>query len=187
VAVDLLREGGFAMWKRIQLFLLLLLVGIVLGACAAAQQRGVQAQQVPADVQTQIDAARGQFMDAYQRQDAKALSELFAEDGAFTGTISTVWIEGREAIRANWERLFRAFPKSRIVFRNPLIRLYNVPPRGAAVDTTVVVETGFFDMFMEDPKGQVQHTPGKYSAMRVKKDGRWMLVNFQSAGLPVSR
>jgi uncharacterized protein (TIGR02246 family) len=181
VAVDLLREGGFAMWKRLQLFLLLLLVGIVLGACAAVRQ------QAPADVQRQIDAARGQFMDAYQRQDAKALSELFAEDGAFTGTISAVWIQGREAIRANWERLFQAFPKSRIVFRDPLIRLYNVPPRGAAVDTTVVVETGFFDMFMEDPKGQVQHTPGKYSATRVQKDGMWMLVNFHSAGLPVPR
>jgi ketosteroid isomerase-like protein len=181
------RRGEDTMWKLIRTFLLLLIVGIAVGACAGVQQETAGALASPATVQDQIEEARKQFADAYQRGDAVALSELFALDAAFTGTISPVWREGREAIRDNWARVFREFPKSEISFSDPVVRFYNISPKGTIMDNTIAIETGLFEMRMVNTAGQLRQTPGKYSAIRMWRNGRWEIVNYQTAPIPGQR
>jgi hypothetical protein len=42
-------------------------------------------------------------------------------------------------------------------------------------------------MDMQDVTGKEIHTPGKYSATYVWRDGRWMLVNYHTSPVPDSR
>jgi uncharacterized protein (TIGR02246 family) len=175
------------MRKPMRTFLLLLIVGMVVGACAGMRQETTGALASSATVEAQIEEARKQFADAYQRGDASALSELFAPDATFTGTISPVWREGREAIRDNWARVFREFPKSEISFSDPVVRFYNISPRGTIMDNTIAIETGLFEMRMVDTAGRARQTPGKYSAVRMWRDGRWEIVNYHTSPIPGQR
>ena len=175
------------MWKPIRTFLLLLIVGTVVGACAGMQRETTGALASPATVEAQIEEARKQFADAYQRGDAVALSELFAPDAAFTGTISPVWRQGREAIRDNWARVFREFPRSEISFSDPVVRFYNISPKGTITDNTIAVETGLFEMRMVNTAGQLSQTPGKYSLIRVWRNGWWEIVNYHTSPIPGQR
>src|SRR5688572_28546371 len=149
------------MWKLMRTSLLLLVLGVTAGGCAGMSQGSPQTLAPAATAQAQIDEARKQFADAYQRGDATALSELFAPDAAFTGTISPVWREGREAIRDNWARVFREFPKSEISFSDPVVRFYNISPRGTIMDNTIAIETGLFEMRMVDTAGRARQTDRK--------------------------
>jgi uncharacterized protein (TIGR02246 family) len=175
------------MWKPIRTFMLLLIVGMVLGACAGMQQETTGTLASSATVEVQIEEARKQFTEAYQRGDAVALSELFAPDAAFTGTISPIWREGREAIRDNWARVFREYPTSEISFSDPVVRFYNLSPKGTVMDNTIAVETGLFEMRMVNTAGQLRQTPGKYSAIRMWRNGRWEIVNYHTSPIPAQR
>ena len=175
------------MRKPMRTFLLLLIVGMVVGACAGMRQETTGALASSATVEAQIEEARKQFADAYQRGNAVALSELFAPDAAFTGTISPVWRQGREAIRDNWARVFREFPQSEISFSDPVVRFYNISPKGTITDNTIAVETGLFEMRMVNTAGQLSQTPGKYSLIRVWRNGRWEIVNYHTSPIPGQR
>ncbi len=175
------------MWKLMRTSLLLLVLGVTAGGCAGMSQGSPQTLAPAATVQAQIDEARRQFADAYQRGDATALSELFAPDAAFTGTISPDWREGRDAIRENWARVFREYPKSQITFTDPKVRFYNTAPDGRVTDQSVAVETGLFDMRMVNVAGETVLTPGKYSLIRVMNKGRWEIVNYQTGPVPGQR
>jgi uncharacterized protein (TIGR02246 family) len=182
------------MWKPIRAFLLLLMVGGTAAGCAGISESrpGVTASAVrplqsAAVAQSEIDAARRQFTEAYQKADATALSELFAPDASFTGTISPVWRQGREAIRENWARVFREFPISQITFTGPSVRFYNTTPTGDITENTLAVETGLFEMRMVNTAGQTVLTPGKYSLIRVLRNGRWEIVNYHTSPIPGQR
>ena len=69
------------MWKPIRTFMLLLIVGMVLGACAGMQRVTTGTLASSATVEVQIEEARKQFTEAYQRGDAVALSERLACGG----------------------------------------------------------------------------------------------------------
>jgi uncharacterized protein (TIGR02246 family) len=175
------------MWKLMPALLLCLTIGMTSCATTGTPQEKAQLLSSTSAAQAQIDEARQQFAEAYQRGDAAALSELFAPDGAFTGTISPVWREGRGAIRENWTRVFDRFPKSEIRFQDPVIRFYNTSPEGAITENTVAIETGLFEMRMVDTTGQSSRTPGKYSLIRVWRNGRWEIVNYHTSPIPGQR
>jgi uncharacterized protein (TIGR02246 family) len=176
------------MWRQQYRLLCLLLLGLIFGACAMEQKiaQPLKASSASSDIRAELIAVQQEFMNAYARGNAQALSELFAEDASFTGTVSAVWHQGQTAIQTNYEKLFQAFPQSRIVFQDSVFWLYNQPPSNAVLDTTVAIDTGVFDMFMEDGQGELHHTHGKYSATRVKRNGRWLIINFHSSRLPSS-
>lgn len=182
------------MWKLMRAFLLLLIVGGAAAGCAGMSESrpgvpesAVRPLQSATVAQTELDEARRQFTEAYQKSDASALGELFAPDASFTGTISPVWRQGREAIRDNWARVFREFPTSQITFTEPSVRFYNTTPAGDMTENALAVETGLFEMRMVNTAGQMVRTPGKYSLIRVFRNGRWEIVNYHTSPIPGQR
>lgn len=162
--------------RRSTCFLLsLVLTGMAFGACAAPVAV-VHATRPAEKVEKEFAEARKQFVGAYLKRDADELSDLFAEDARMAGTEHPFWMEGRETIRRNWARFFKAFPTAEIFFWQSDIQVNSHP-----------VETGYFLMVMPDRTGQVQRVNGRYSITWAKIGDRWKIVNLHACQIHVAR
>jgi steroid delta-isomerase-like uncharacterized protein len=58
-------------------------------------------------------------LEAFNAGDAEAVAETYAEDAVLHDPQSPQPIQGREAIRASFERLLRAYPDAQVTMLNP--------------------------------------------------------------------
>ena len=171
------------MWRQQYRLLCLLLLGLIFGACAMEQKIAQPLKASSAcDIRAEPLAVQQEFMNAYARGNAQALSELFAEDASFTGTVSAVWHQGQTAIQTNYEKLFQAFPKSRIVFQDSVFWLYNQPLQTPSWTLLWLLTQGFSTCSWR----MVRRTPPypwQVQCHTVKRNGRWLIINFHSSRL----
>lgn len=168
-------QGGFAMRRLTCLLGVLLLTG-----CAGMEVTGARTDPTgrppTKEEREEIDQVRWQFADYYGKGDAAALGGLFAEHARFAGTVGAAWQEGREAIRGNWDRLFKAFPTRGIDFRPVSIWVYE--------GNQIAVETGFFGMRMA--AGDAMTSNARYSIVWMKVGGPWLILHLHSSRLPAA-
>lgn len=131
-----------------------------------------------ADVLSQNDemAIRGSvraYVQAFERQDAKALAALWSPKGVYVDAESGRRVQGREAIEAEFSRQLKASGKSKLKVAVQSIRL--VTPEVAVEDGTASVTNA---------AGET--TDSTYSAIHVKRDGKWLLDSVRETTLPAA-
>jgi uncharacterized protein (TIGR02246 family) len=154
--------------KRASVRGLVCLVGF--GALAAvlapvlAQTQGAAQRSVPASAdETAIEKAAHDFAQAYNRHDAKAIAGLFSADAEFVEQDGTT-LSGRAAIETALADTFTENPKAAISITIDSIRM---------LTPQVAIERGATTWF---PDGQTATSRSPYTAVHVKRDGRWLIA-----------
>jgi hypothetical protein len=140
----------------------LLLIGFVPAAWAG-----------PAEEIAQISGARGQ---AFEEGTPDTYSADFADNAVLTSSFSAFRIEGKAAIRSYFAELFQLYPKRRVLPRHPAIRMYN---------DDLVVQNGYFSLYMTSQKGDVAVFQLRSSVTWGKIGGRWQIVDQHVSRLPM--
>ena len=117
--------------------------------------------------QTQIETAAVQFVEAYNKHDAKALATLFADDaemierdgGRFTS---------REEIESAFSEAFQQNPEAKISLDVDSIRF---------VTPNVAIEEGVTIWY---PDGETATTESTYRVAHVKRNGKWLIVGART-------
>lgn len=149
------------------ILLLLALLGQVSSAAETKNGHGT-----PQDVAA-IRAASQAVTEAFNKHDAKALAELWTEDGDFT-TGSGRRFVGRAAISAAYEELFKRDSQTRLSAVVESIRLLS--------DTAAI----------EDGRNVVEPPPpgapgvGKYTAVYVKQGDKWLMSTVRETWIETS-
>lgn len=130
--------------------------------------------QPPADVKPKSDSVEKaildgakQFMEAFNRQDAKAIAALCADDCEFIERNGDT-IRGRDAIQQEFAGHFEDNPKARISLNLESVRM---------LTPDVAIEQGGTVQF---PDGKTATVETKYEVMHVKKNGRWLMARARS-------
>jgi uncharacterized protein (TIGR02246 family) len=114
---------------------------------------------------TDLEAIRAQgrvFVDAFNKGDAKALAALWTEDATFTDEDGHTYT-GREAIEKGYARYFADNPDAKIRIVVDSLRL---------LSDTAAIEDG---RSIIDPPPEGAPGYGKYMAVHVKLDGKWLM------------
>jgi len=121
----------------------------------------------PADLQKSITASADRFAQAFEKRDAKALSELFTEGGEYVDDAGIVF-HGRKAIEAEFAAAFQVLPASSMS-----VELLSIRP----IAPGVVVEDGIATI---KPKDQGTVTQTRFTATFVKQpDGAWLRASVR--------
>jgi len=144
-------------------------------ACPFAAAQTAQEAKQPAAVQNSADldairAAVNSYVEAYNRGDAKAVANLWAEDADWISP-SGEHFQGREAIEREMGEMFEDAKGLKIEVLEPTVRL--VAPDAAVEEGIVrVTRPG------EPP------SDATYLAVHVKKNGQWKLESVRETSVP---
>lgn len=149
---------------------------IVLCASAAWLMAGLAGTGFAADtaqlLQKEITAAADRFEAAFTKRDAKALSELFTEDGEYVDDSGEVF-HGRKAIAAEFNAAFQQLAEGSMSVE--ILSIRPIAP-GVAVDDGIATFK---------PKNQGTQTQTRFTTTFVKQaDGSWLRASIRelSAG-----
>lgn len=120
-----------------------------------------------------LRAAGKSFIQAFNQRDANAIADMFDENGDYLDETGTLY-SGREAIREEFERYFRTSYGRTIQVHVNSIRF--LQPGLALIDGTSEV----------DPSPPGKPVIGRFSAIRVKKEGKWLLAAVRESAETVS-
>lgn len=141
--------------KRVLLFLL------IAGGPLAGWSWGQQAGKPPAD-EAAIRKADEAYVQAFNKHDAKALADAWSPEAVYTNRITGVEAVGRAAIAEQFADLFKSQPETRLELNVASIQF---------VSPSVAVEHGTAKLL--SPKAEPEEI--EYSAVFVKREGRWLL------------
>jgi len=110
-----------------------------------------------------------EFVQAFDKGDAKALAALWTEQGEYRDDSGEV-IRGRAALEKAYAEQFKARPKARIEVE---VRSIRFPSRDTAI------EEGTLRL---KPAGAVLPTATRYSVLHVREDGKWKLASVHETG-----
>src|SRR5262245_10236497 len=143
-------------------------VGLVVGVAAVGgaqgPQRGPEAGATARPMAPDERAIRdrvAEFVRAFNAADAPGVAALFAADARLTGTHGNV-LEGRAAIEQDFAETFRA---------QPGLTIEVVPESVRLVGPDSAVEEGVAKV---TPKEGGNPEVSRYSAVHVKRDGKWL-------------
>ena len=119
----------------------------------------------------------GPRLRALQEGNLDAYIAAFADNAAFQSSLSPFRVEGKEAIRAHFTEVFQMYPKRRVLLRQPSMRVYN---------DDLVIQNGYFVLYLTDQRGQVITVPGRVSVTWAKVGGRWQIVDQHGSRLPAA-
>ncbi len=140
-----------------RVFLGLLVYGIIGTTRMVGQQ--------PAD-QTADEAAirksAASYMEAFNKHDAKALADLWSPDAVYLNRSTGEEVVGREAISEQFTTLFKAQPTVKLEVNVTSVQF---------VSPNVAIERGTAKFF--SPNAEPDEI--EYSAVDVKRDGKWLL------------
>jgi uncharacterized protein (TIGR02246 family) len=132
--------------------------------------RPAAASGLPPGAQTgeekEIQAANEAFAQAFLKGDAKAIAELFTEDGEAVAPEGET-VQGRGAIEEHYAARFAEGPGSKIVTTTDAIKF---------LAPGVARESGHTQVTPSDGGTSVN---GRYTAIHVKRDGRWLLASVR--------
>jgi len=109
------------------------------------------------------------FVQAFEKGDAKALAEQWTDHGEFRDDTGAV-IRGRAAIEKAYAVHFREKPRSKIEIDIRLIRF---------LSRDTAIEEGVLRL---NPAGAELPTSTRYSALHVREDGKWKIAGVQESG-----
>ncbi|MGI9456767.1 MAG: YybH family protein [Aeoliella sp.] len=141
---------------------------LVLMITVASSSYG-NAQQVATENtdQSQIEQAAVQFVDAYNKGDAKAVTALFTDDAELLERTGERFV-GREEIAAAFEGMFQQNSAAKISVAVDSIRF---------VTPNVAVEEGQTTWF---PDGLTPTVESTYRVAHVKRDGKWLMAGVRT-------
>ncbi len=134
----------------------------------------------PANATSDDEAAIRATADAYEKafaaSDAKALAAAFSEDGELTVETGHTF-KGRDEIEREYSAIFADRAGSKIDVQIESIKF---------LSPDVAVETG---TAQAESKSSASNTGTKYTAVHVKRDGKWLLanVNESRAAAPIEK
>lgn len=133
----------------------------------------IESRAGPIEDVAQIAGPRGKV---FEEGTAEAYAAAFTDSAVLTSSLSAFRIEGREAIRAYFAELFQQYPGRRVFARQPTARAYG---------DDLVVQNGYFVLYLTDTKGQVTQLSLRASVVWSKIGGRWQIVDQHVSRLPV--
>jgi uncharacterized protein (TIGR02246 family) len=154
----------------------------MMAACSASAEEPVAApadQPANASDDRRDDAAAAirerveAYVAAYNKHDAAALAELWADDAVYLNHNTGESVQGRPAIAAMFEEMFKAGEADHLSVAVDSIRL---------VTADVAIEDGKAHLAPADG----EPIPSSYTAVHVKKDGKWYLTSVRETDLSVS-
>jgi uncharacterized protein (TIGR02246 family) len=140
-------------------------------AAPPAAQPAAQAQ--PADDTDAIRERVKAYVDAYNKHDAAALAELWADDAVYLNRETGEPIEGRPAIASMFDDMFKEGEADQLAVTVDSIR--KITPDVAIEDGTAILVSA-----------EGEPMPSTYTAVHVKKDGQWYLNSVRDTDLPSS-
>ncbi|MGI9382720.1 MAG: SgcJ/EcaC family oxidoreductase [Methyloligellaceae bacterium] len=106
-------------------------------------------------------------------EDPSKILSLYAKDGILWGTISKELRTTPDLIKAYFVNAYKKLPKLTVVFKDPQVRVFG--------DTAI--NTGYYT-FTFEKDGQMKALPARYSFTLVKRDGKWLIADHHSSGMP---
>ncbi len=148
----------------------LLLLGFAWTVAATGHIAPAQAPKSdPAPEQAIIETIRS-YVDAYNRRDADAVADHWAENAVMLAVDTKEKLIGRKAIREDFARQFEAEPKSQLEVNVSSIRL---------VTDKVAVEDGFATVLSEGDAFQ-----SSYSVVHIKQEDGWKIDSVRETDMP---
>ncbi len=135
----------------------------------------VQAKESPKDDQDRpedreaIRKSASDFIQAFEKADAKAIASLWTEQGEYHDD-NGVSLRGRAAIEKAYADFFKSKPKGKIEVDVRSIRFLG---KDAAVEEGVL---------RTRPAGAELPSATYYSALHVREDGKWKIASVQESG-----
>jgi uncharacterized protein (TIGR02246 family) len=126
-----------------------------------------------ADATAAIRKRVDEYVAAYNKHDAQTLGDLWAEDAVYLNRDTRKPIEGRPAITAMFDEMFKDGEADKLSVNVQSIRL--ITP----------------DVAIEDGAAEITPTTGdpeksSYTAIHVKKEGKWFLNSIRETTLPTA-
>ena len=115
-----------------------------------------------------------QWVKAFVEGNVEAMANLYARDASFWGFLGPFRVEGRNAIRATFEGLFKTFPKRAVVKRYFYVQVYD----------STVVRTYYFTMTLGYAIGNVKNHHGRANIVYMVVDGQRVIVTHHASLLP---
>lgn len=115
-----------------------------------------------------LKAAGQAFVKAFNHRDANAIAEMWDEDGDYIDETGTHYV-GRDAIHSEFEHYFRSSYGRKIKVHANSIRF--LTPEIVLIDGTSEV----------DPAPEGKPVMGRFSAIRIKKGGKWLLTSVRES------
>jgi uncharacterized protein (TIGR02246 family) len=143
----------------------LLCLAAVVGAIAQQPKAALPPGGQPADEQ-QIQRTAVAFVEQYNAHKADALAAMFAADARMVFRDGSE-VNGRDEIKQSFDEAFAASPRGAISLVVDSIRF---------LTPDVAVEEGETSMF---PDGDTLTSKGRYTAVHLKKDGRWLMQSVR--------
>ena len=141
--------------RRVSLLLM------VFGVTATSSLFGQQPNEQSAD-ETAIRKAAASYAEAFNKHDAQAVAELWSPDAVYLNRITGEEVVGREAIAQQFASAFEKQPESKLEVTVTSIQF---------VSPNVAIEQGTAKILT--PNAEPEEI--EYSAVNVKRDGKWLL------------
>jgi uncharacterized protein (TIGR02246 family) len=141
-------------------------------AAARSKTTAAIAPGAPADEKAIRESAQA-FTDAFDRGDAKAVADLWSADGDYIDE-NGQRVRGRDAIARAYEEFFAANPGVKIKVEIDNIRL---------LGTDTAIEDGRSAL---DPAPPGPPATNRYTAVHVKRKGKWLLASVRDARIELS-
>lgn len=139
----------------------------MLVVCAGANNVRADQTEDEAAIRKNVES----YTEAFNKQDAKALAELWSPEAVYTNPISGEAVAGREAIEKEFAASFAAQKGAKLETTVEAIRF---------ISPNVAVENGTARVVV----GEAKPTESSYSAIHVKRDGKWLLDRVTEEDLP---
>ena len=119
-----------------------------------------------------IEKAIESYTAAFNARDAKTLAEHWGPEAVYVNPLSGVQVEGREAIAKEFESILGEMKNTKLAVDIESIRF---------ISPGVAVENGVAKLVSAD--GEPEES--SYTAIHVKRDGKWFLDRVTELDLPV--
>ena len=118
-----------------------------------------------------IRKAAASYVMAWQQRDAAKLAAHWAPEAVYISPVSGEKVKGRAAIQAEFARVFQAAGKARLKVEIDSVRF---------LTPEVAIEDGTAQVIAEE--GEPERS--SYTAVHVKKEGKWLLDSVRETVLP---
>jgi uncharacterized protein (TIGR02246 family) len=125
-----------------------------------------------ADDRSDVEAATGRWIDAFNRKSSPAIVALYAPDAVFFGTSSPLLRDSPDLVRDYFKGL-ATLGDSVISMGEHRVQVFG----------RVAINTGFYTR-TEMRDGKEVKSPARFSFVYEKRGGQWLIVNHHSSALP---
>jgi uncharacterized protein (TIGR02246 family) len=122
---------------------------------------------------TDVEAATGKWIDAFNRKSTRDIVALYAPDAVFFGTSSPLLRDKPELVRDYFKDL-SGLGDAVISMEEHRVQVFG----------KVAINTGFYTRSAQQPDGKTVRNPARFSFVYEKRGGKWLIVNHHSSALP---